>query len=68
MSAIATVPFLAVGRIPGADIAPALDYRGEGENASSPRVVGRDFWTEAEWCHWRVVADGFSAFVELLRL
>jgi hypothetical protein len=55
---------IAVGRIPGADIALALDYRNEG--ASGPRVVGSDFWTDAKRCSWRVAADDFAAFVALM--
>jgi hypothetical protein len=56
---------IAVGRIPGAEIALALDYRGEGATGG-PRVVGGDFWTEPKRCAWRVVADDFAGFVALL--
>ena len=55
---------IAVNRIPGDDVAVALDYRTSG---SDPQVVG-DFWTGSHQCAWRTVAPAFSAFTTALNL
>ena len=52
-------------RFAGADVALALDYRGD---ASDPRVLGSDLWTDPRRCEWRVIAPTFSAFVRELGL
>jgi hypothetical protein len=51
---------IAVNRVPGDDVALALDYR---TDPSDPRVVGSDFWADPRLCEWRVVAPSLSAFV-----
>jgi hypothetical protein len=58
---------IAVNRVPGDDVAIALDYRGD---PSDPRVVASDFWTEPEplRCAWRIVAPTLSAFADALGL
>lgn len=56
---------IAVNRIPGDDVAVALDYR---TSASDPRVVASDFWTDPRQCSWRTVAPTFSAFITALNL
>ncbi|WP_327411683.1 hypothetical protein [Streptomyces sp. NBC_01233] len=56
---------IAVNRIPGDDVALALDYR---TDASDPRVVGSDFWSDPPRCAWRTVAPSFSAFAAALAL
>ncbi|WP_143740281.1 hypothetical protein [Micromonospora echinospora] len=57
--------FIAVDRIPGDDVAMALDYR---TDPADPRVVVSDFWTDPKQCSWRAVAPTFSQLVEILRL
>jgi hypothetical protein len=59
--------FVAVNRVPGDDVAIALDYRSD---PSDPRVVASDFWTEPEplQCAWRIVAPTLSAFADALGL
>lgn len=57
--------FVAVNRMPGDDVAIALDYRSD---PSDPRVVASDFWTQPEQCAWRIVAPALSAFAEALGL
>ncbi|MDN3353031.1 hypothetical protein [Actinomadura sp. DC4] len=54
---------IAVNRVPGDDVAIALDYRGE-----EPRVVGSDFWTDPTRCAWRTVAPTFPEFASALKL
>lgn len=54
---------IAVNRIPGDDVAPALDYRSD---PSNPRVVGSDCWTDPRVCQWRFVAPAFSSFAASL--
>ena len=56
---------VAVNRVPGDDVAIALDYRSD---SSNPRVVASDFWTKPGQCAWRIVAPTFGAFVEALGL
>ncbi|GAA3809791.1 hypothetical protein ACFS5L_44390 [Streptomyces phyllanthi] len=56
---------IAVNRVPGDDVALALDYR---TSPSDPRVVGSDFWTNPRQCEWRVVTPGFSSFAQALGL
>jgi hypothetical protein len=57
--------FIAVNRMPGDDVAVALDYRGD---PADPRVVGSDFWSDPRQCAWRVVAPTFSSFASALGL
>lgn len=56
---------IAVNRIPGDDVAIALDYR---TSSSDPRVVASDFWTDPRQCVWRTIAPTFSAFTTALNL
>ncbi|QKW17646.1 hypothetical protein HUT16_05485 [Kitasatospora sp. NA04385] len=56
---------IAVNRMPGDDVALALDYR---TDPLDPRVVGSDFWTNPRLCNWRVVAPAFSVFAANLGL
>lgn len=56
---------IAVNRVPGDDVAVALDYR---TSASDPRVVASDFWTDPHQCSWRTIASTFSAFIAALNL
>jgi hypothetical protein len=56
---------IAVNRIPGDDVAIALDYR---SNETNPRVVACDFWTDPKQCAWRVVTPNFSGFASALNL
>lgn len=56
---------IAVNRIPGDDVAVALDYR---TDPSDPRVVASDFWTDPHQCSWRTIAPTFSAFIAALNL
>jgi hypothetical protein len=56
---------VAVNRMPGDDVAIALDYRGD---PSDPRVVASDFWTEPRQCAWRIVAPALSVFADALGL
>ncbi|WP_162907537.1 hypothetical protein [Allorhizocola rhizosphaerae] len=50
---------IAVNRVPGDDVAIALDYR---QDHGKPRVVASDFWTDPKQCSWRLVAPSFTAF------
>jgi hypothetical protein len=50
---------IAVNRIPGDDVAIALDYR---SSPTDPQVVASDVWTDPHGCSWRVIAPTFSAF------
>ena len=54
---------IAVNRVPGDDIAIALDYRGDPAN---PAVVASDVWTEPPGFIWRSVAPSFPAFAAML--
>jgi hypothetical protein len=56
---------VAVNRLPGDDVAIALDYRGD---PSDPRVVASDFWTDPHQCAWRIVAPTLGTFAEALGL
>lgn len=56
---------IAVNRIPGDDVAIALDYRG---NEPNPRVVASDFWTDPRQCAWRTVTPTFTEFASELNL
>lgn len=56
---------VAVNRIPGDDVAIALDYRSV---PADPRVVASDFWTDPHQCAWRIVALTFGSFAEALGL
>ena len=56
---------IAVNRMPGDDVALALDYR---TNPLDPRVVGSDFWTNPRLCDWRMVAPAFSVLAANLDL
>ncbi|MDO3684358.1 hypothetical protein [Micromonospora sp. C28ISP2-4] len=56
---------IAVNRIPGDDVAMALDYR---TDPADPQVVASDFWTDPKQCSWQAVAPTFSQLVEVLRL
>ncbi|GAA4842559.1 hypothetical protein [Kitasatospora terrestris] len=56
---------IAVCRVPGADVALALDYR---TSPTDPRVVGSDFWTDPRLCAWRTAAPTFTAFAAALGL
>jgi hypothetical protein len=56
---------IAVNRLPGDDVAMALDYRTDPAN---PRVVASDFWTNPRQCSWRVVTPTFSQLVQKLGL
>jgi hypothetical protein len=55
--------FIAVNRVPGDDVAIALDYR---TDLANPRVIASDWDDEKGVCRWREVAPSFSAFVERL--
>ena len=57
--------FVAVNKVPGDDVAIALDYR---TGAGNPRVVASDWGDGKNGCRWREVAPSFSAFVERLAL
>ncbi|BCJ39535.1 hypothetical protein GCM10010168_62170 [Actinoplanes ianthinogenes] len=57
--------FIAVAKYAGDDTAVALDYR---TNASDPRVVASDIWTEPSRMSWRVVAPAFSSLIDELGL
>jgi hypothetical protein len=54
---------IAVNRVPGDDVAIALDYRGEN---GSPLVVASDAWTYPRGHLWRPVAPSFDAFASML--
>jgi hypothetical protein len=56
---------VAVNRVPGDDVAIALDYRGY---SSDPRVVASDFWTDPHQGAWRIVAPTLGTFAEALGL
>jgi len=57
--------FIAVNRLPGDDVAMALDYRGE---PGRPTVVASDCWTYPGGAGylWRPVASSFEAFARML--
>ncbi|MGC5029348.1 hypothetical protein [Micromonospora sp. DT229] len=48
---------IAINRIPGDDVAMALNYR---TAAADPHVVASDFWTDREQCSRRAVTPTFS--------
>jgi hypothetical protein len=54
---------IAVNRVPGDDVAIALDYRGE---HGAPTVVASDAWTYPRGHLWRPVAPSFDAFAGML--
>ena len=56
---------IAINRIPGDDVAIALDYRSDETN---PRVVASDFWTDPKQSAWRIVTPTFSGFASTLNL
>jgi hypothetical protein len=56
---------IAVNRIPGDDVAVALDYR---DSAIDPCVIARDFWSDPQQCAWRVVAPTFLPWAATLGL
>jgi len=56
---------IAVNRIPGDDVAVALDYR---TDAAGPRVLASDFWSNPGQCAWRIVAPTFVSFADALGL
>jgi hypothetical protein len=56
---------IAVNKMPGDDVAIALDYR---TDQADPRVVASDFWTDPSQCAWRTVSPTFSAFTSALGL
>jgi hypothetical protein len=55
---------IAVNRLPGDDVAIALDYRGE----NGPMVVASDAWTYPNGYLWRPAAPSFDAFASMLGL
>jgi len=55
--------FIAVNRVPGDDVAIALDYR---TDATIPRIVASDWGGGKTGCRWREVAPSFAAFVARL--
>lgn len=55
--------FIAVNRVPGDDVAIALDYR---TDATIPRIVASDWGDGKTGCRWREVAPSFAAFVARL--
>jgi hypothetical protein len=56
--------FIAVNRIPGDDVAIALDYRND---LSIPHVVA-SHWRDRRSCEWFEVAPSFDAFARSLGL
>ena len=56
--------FLAINRIPGDDVAIALDYRAATDN---PKVVASHY-RDDKYCGWFEVAEDFGAFARLLGL
>lgn len=54
---------IAVNRVPGDDVAIALDYR---SNAARPAVVASDARTDPSTYLWRSVAPSFEAFATML--
>lgn len=56
---------IAVNRMPGDDVAIALDYRSD---PPAPRVVASDSWTGPHQYAWRIVAPTLGAFAEALGL
>jgi hypothetical protein len=56
--------FIAVNRVPGDDVAIALDYRADG---SAPRVVA-SHWRDGKSCEWFEVAESFEAFARSIGL
>jgi hypothetical protein len=57
--------FIAVNRVPGDDIAIALDYR---TDVYDPRVVASDLWSIPGRYVWQEVTPTFSQFVARLGL
>jgi hypothetical protein len=56
---------IAVNRIPGDDVAIALDYR---QGPADPMVVASDFWSDPAQYSWRTVTPTFSSFATQLGL
>ncbi|WP_165965629.1 hypothetical protein [Actinomadura bangladeshensis] len=56
--------FIAVNRVPGDDVAIALDYRSDTTN---PRVVASDAWSTHQYT-WRVIAPTLRSFADALGL
>jgi hypothetical protein len=54
---------IAVNRLPGDDVAIALDFR---EHLTRPAVVASDAWTWPGSYIWRPVAPSFGAFADML--
>ena len=54
---------IAVNRVPGDDVAIALDYRSEHR---APMVVASDAWTYPRGHLWRPVAPSFDDFASML--
>jgi hypothetical protein len=54
---------IVVNRIPGDDVAIALDYRSD---AAAPAVIASDVWTNPSSHLWRPVAPTFEAFATML--
>jgi hypothetical protein len=54
--------FIAVNRVPGDDVAIALDYR---DSADEPTVVA-SCWPEDKFHEWFKVADSFDEFAQSL--
>lgn len=55
--------FIAVNRIPGDDVAIALDYR---DSVDEPTVVA-SFWPENKYHEWFKVSESFDDFARSLR-
>jgi hypothetical protein len=55
--------FIAVNRIPGDDVAIALDYR---DSVDEPTVVA-SCWPENKYHEWFLVAESFDGFARSLR-
>lgn len=55
--------FIAVNRVPGDDIAIALDYR---LNSANPRIVASDWRDEAGGCVWKEVYATSASFASAL--
>lgn len=56
--------FIAINRIPGDDVAIALDYR---TSFADPHVVASE-WSDDGFSNWRKVSSTFSAFFAAVRL
>lgn len=56
---------VAVNRIPGDDVAIALDFR---EIGAEPRVVASDIWSDPSEASWRLIAPTVLSFAEELGL